>query len=174
MGEPVLTLQGKTESAVIIRRLRVIDVERRTPPSDAVVIFPDGGGGGVLAVRYFELNMSDPPQVISRRGIEDPDGHRDPAVKLPVKVSSSDPEQFVFHITGPPCFCDWKLAIDWKSGKQSGTMIVDRGFGKIRSDTARAEKIPSFLRAFRRQMGRQKLSKRKSSIRLIISHQAAP
>ena len=60
MGEPVLTLQGKTESAVIIRRLRVIDVERRTPPSDAVVIFPDGGGGGVLAVRYFELNMSDP------------------------------------------------------------------------------------------------------------------
>jgi hypothetical protein len=97
VGEPVLTLQGKTESAVIIKRLRVIDVERRTPPSHAVVIFPDGGGGGVMAVRYFELKMSDPPQVISRRGIEDPDGHRDPAVKLPVKVSNNDPEQFVFH-----------------------------------------------------------------------------
>jgi hypothetical protein len=134
-SNPVLILQGKTESAVIIKRLRVIDVERSTPPSDAVLIFPDGGGGGVMAVRYFEIKMSDPPQVIPRRGSEDPDGHRDPAVKLPVKVSNSDPEQFVLDITGPPCFCDWRLGIDWESGQQRGTMIIDRGFGKIRSDT---------------------------------------
>jgi hypothetical protein len=75
--------------------------------------------------------MSDPPQVISRRGSEDPDGHRDPAVKLPVKVSNSDPEQFVLDITGPPCFCDWRLAIDWESGQQRGTMIMIEASGKL-------------------------------------------
>jgi hypothetical protein len=29
-----------------------------------------------------------------------------------------------------------RLAIDWESGQQRGTMIIERGFGKIRSDTA--------------------------------------
>jgi hypothetical protein len=136
VGTPVLTLQGKTESAVIIERLRVIGIERSTPPSEAVVIFPDGGGGGVMAVRHFELQMSDPPRVISRRGDVDPNGDREPAIKLPVKVTASDPEVFVLDITGPPCFCSFSLAVDWKSGEQHGTMIIDRGFGKIRADTA--------------------------------------
>ena len=77
------------------------------------------GAAESLAVRHFELKMSDLPQIISRRGTEDPNGHRDPAVKLPVKVTNSDPEQFVLDITGPPCFCDWRLAIDWPSGEHT-------------------------------------------------------
>jgi hypothetical protein len=135
LSTPVLTLQGKSDDAVIITAMRVTELERSTPPSDTVAIFPCGTGGGVMAVRHFELKMTDPPKVISRRGDVDPNGDRDPAIKLPVKVSNGDPEIFVLKITGPPCFCAWNLEIDWKSGGQRGTMTVTRRFGKIRSDT---------------------------------------
>jgi hypothetical protein len=135
LASPVLTLQGKNDDAVIITAMRVTEMERSAPPPDTVAIFPCGTGGGVMAVRHFELKMTDPPRVISRRGEVDPDGNREPAIKLPVKVSNSDPEIFVLKISGPPCFCAWNLELDWKSGGQRGTMTVSRPFGKTRSDT---------------------------------------
>jgi hypothetical protein len=55
---------------------------------------------------------------------------------LPIKVSNSDPEVFYFKVTGPDCFCEWRLAINWTSRGRSGTTVVGQSFGPVKSDTA--------------------------------------
>jgi hypothetical protein len=42
---------------------------------------------------------------------------------------------FYSEVTGPKCFCEWRLAIDW-AGRGRSDEHSDHGFGKIRSDTA--------------------------------------
>jgi hypothetical protein len=127
-----LTIEGKTEHAVVINRMRVVDLKRNPPPSDAVGILSCGGSGGSVYPRFFEADMSDPPKVISRKSPYQGGGE---IVKLPVKVSNSDPEVFVLSPGGPECFCEWRLAIDWISGGRSGTSIVNHPFGRFVSDT---------------------------------------
>jgi hypothetical protein len=94
--------------------------------------------GGSVAPRYFEVNMGNPAKITPRPApFADEEGKRQPAIKFPIKlkVSNSDLELLVLKVTGPDCFCEWRLAIDWTSSGRSGTTIVDHGFAKIRSDT---------------------------------------
>jgi hypothetical protein len=140
LSEAELTIQGNTEDAVIIHRLRVVDLERKPAVKDAIGVLPCGGSGGDMYPRSFEVVMGDQPQIRHRR-VENapvPEGVPTPEpldTDLPIKVSNSDPEIFMLKVTGPECFCEWRLAIDWTSRGQSGTTVVDHGFGKIRSDT---------------------------------------
>jgi hypothetical protein len=134
-----LTVQGKTQDAVILHGLRVVDLKAQDPPSDVADILPCGRVyQQVVPVRYFEVNLSDPPQIRSSPAPE-PDpytGKIEPATTFPYQVSNTDPEVFVLIATGPACFCDWRLALDWTSGGRSGTTIIDHGFGKVRIDTS--------------------------------------
>ena len=145
LGGPVLTVQGESEDAVVLKRLRVVDLERHRPPSSAIGVLSCGPAGGDMNVRYIEIKMDKPPQVVARPApFPDEDVKEKPAVKFPIKVSNSDPEFFVLQISGPECFCDWRLAIDWTSGGRSGTTVVDHGFGKIRSDTREHKQRPLY------------------------------
>jgi hypothetical protein len=92
------------------------------------------------------VNLGHPPKIIARPSPDIINGRHEPAVKLPikVKVSDIDPEVYVFRVTGPDCFCEWKLAIDWTNGGRSGTTLVDHGFGKIRSDTKSYNERPLY------------------------------
>ena len=141
LGAAELTVQGKTQDAVVLRGLRLIDVEKHTPPTDVATILPCGPGGGHLGVRYFEVNFGDQPGIIARPS-EDENGNLDPdigepAVKFPFKVSNTEPEIFLLQISGPPCFCSWRIALDWISMGRSGTTVLDHGFGKIKSNTTK-------------------------------------
>jgi hypothetical protein len=131
-----LTLQGNTEDAVVIKALRVIDVERHRPPADAVGILSCGPAGGGMTIKHFDVKMGKHPKVVSGPPTVSPDGEKSVNVRLPIKVSNNDPEIFVLRVTGPKCFCEWRLAIDWTTRGRSGTTIVDHGFGKIKSDTS--------------------------------------
>ncbi len=134
-----LTIQGKTEDAVTLHRLRVVDLGVQDPPSDVAHIFPCGRvRREVVPVRYFEVNFSDPAQVIPRPApAPDPQtGQIEPAKAFPFQVSNSNPEVFVLIVRGQACFCDWRLALDWTSGGRSGTTTIDHGFGKLRTDTS--------------------------------------
>jgi hypothetical protein len=147
-GSPVsITVQGKTEDAVLIRHLRIVDLKRNPAPSNAVYVLKCGPVGGDAGPRYFEVNMSDPAKITPRPApYANEDGKRQPAIKFPIKlkVSNSDLELLVFKVTGPDCFCEWRLAIDWTSGGRSGTTIIDHGFAKIRSDTRQNTQRPVF------------------------------
>ena len=129
-----LTVEGKTGSAVVLNRFRVIDIKRKAPPADAVQIQPCGPAGGAVILRQIDVNLGDPVKVTSIP-YEDPiTGDEVPAVNFPFKVSNNDPEVFLIEPTGATCFCEWRLAIDWTSGGRTGTTVVDRGFGPIISD----------------------------------------
>jgi hypothetical protein len=133
-GKFELTVEGKTDAAVVLKRFRVIDVKRKSIPADAVNLLSCGPSGGAVTVRQFEVNMSDPLTFTPVPG-EDPNtGDEVPGVDFPFKVSNNDPEVFLLWPTSATCFCEWRLAIDWTSGGRSGTTIVDRGFGPIISD----------------------------------------
>ena len=129
-----LTVEGKTDSAVVLNRFRVIDIKRKAAPADAVHLQPCGPAGGSVILRQVDVNLGDPVKVTSVP-YEDPiTGDEVPAVNFPFKVSNDDPEVFLIEPTGATCFCEWRLAIDWTSGGRSGTTVVDRGFGPIISD----------------------------------------
>ena len=129
-----LTVEGKTDNAVVLNRFRVIDIKRKAAPADAVHIQPCGPAGGAVILRQVDVNLGDPVKVTSVP-YEDPiTGDEVPAVNFPFKVSNNDPEVFLIEPTGATCFCEWRLAIDWTSGGRTGTTVVDRGFGPIISD----------------------------------------
>jgi hypothetical protein len=135
-GKMILTIQGRTGSAVILEAMRIENFERNPAPVDSVEVIPCFPGGGLQAVRYFEVDLGKRPRVIPRPSDPiPPDDKVQPAVKFPFKVSKSDPEVFEMWVSGPECLCSWRLAIDWSSEGRSGTTIVDRGFEKIRINT---------------------------------------
>jgi hypothetical protein len=144
-----LTVQGKSEDAVVLQRLRVVDFESNARPAGLIGILPCGPTGGNVLPRYFDVLLSSPPQVIARPGDPEPGTEKrgERAVKFPFKVSNTDPEVFILEIKGPQCLCAWRLALDWTSVGRSGTIIVDRGFDKIRSDTTLSEDLPLYERS---------------------------
>jgi hypothetical protein len=129
-----LTIEGKSDSAVVIKRFRVIDLKKKLVPPDAVHLESCGPAGGAVTVRQFNANLSDPAKFTPVSGQDPITGEDVPAVDFPFKVSNDDPEVFLIEPIEPTCFCEWRLAIDWTSGGRSGTTVVDRGFGPIRSD----------------------------------------
>jgi hypothetical protein len=143
-----LTVQGKSEEAVVLQGLRVVELESNPRPADLVAILPCGPRGGIVVTRYFDVILSSPPQVVARPGEPEPGSTErgEPEVKFPFKVSSTDPEVFDLEIKGQPCLCAWRLALDWTSVGRSGTVVVDRGFDKIRTDTSLSEDVPIYNR----------------------------
>ncbi len=136
----VLTVQGKGEEAVVLTGLRIKELERLPEPTHLADLLPCGATGGALEERFFKVDFGDPPKVTAEPGYDASTGKvvQAPA-KFPFKVSVSDPEVFYLELEERPCFCTWRLALDWVSGGRSGTTVIDRGFGKIRTDSNRDE-----------------------------------
>ena len=129
-----LTVQGKTSTAVVLKRFRVVNLKRDPVPPNPVQILSCGGGGGAVTVRQFDVNLSDPVKFTPVPDEDPGTGEEVPALDFPFKVTENDPEVFLLAATGTTCFCEWRLAIDWTSGGRSGTTVIDRGFGPIKSD----------------------------------------
>jgi hypothetical protein len=137
-GKMILTIQGKSQSAVVIDALRIVDLERHPAPPHAVEVLPCDPEGGLQTVRFFEVDLGKRPKVMPRPSDPlPPDDKPQPAAKFPFKVSRSDPEVFELWVEGPECLCAWRLAIDWTSGGQSRTTFLDHGFDKIKTNTTR-------------------------------------
>jgi hypothetical protein len=136
----ILTVQGNSEDAVVLKGIRIVDLERSPAPSNVSAVYPCEGGGGHLDRRYFELVLDEHPRLTARPGRSVDDTITEPVKDFPFKVSNSDPEYFEFDIVdGPPCLCSWKIALDWTSRGRSGTTIIDRGFSGIRTVVTKAD-----------------------------------
>ena len=126
----VLTIQGTSDQAVVLHGFDVLEVEREDLPDDPHLVSMCKPFGGPLDVRYLALDFAEEAPVLVAR----PGGDEE-AVDFPYSVSKSEPEYFLieFADTELECLCSWQLGVRWTSGSQSGTLIVDRGFGKIRT-----------------------------------------
>jgi transcriptional regulator with XRE-family HTH domain len=116
--EVTLTVQGTGEETVVVERLTVRTVARRTPLAwnDYVMGYPGVGCGGNVPTRSFTVALD-----AARPTVVPEAGHRD----FPFKVSESDPE--VFHIYADASAYDvrWTLALEWSSGSRHGVLQVD-------------------------------------------------
>jgi hypothetical protein len=134
-----LTVHGTTQDVVTLQRLHVLDLKTQATPSNTAYLYPCGRiRRQVVPVRYFEMNLDDPAQVIARPapGPNPQTGEIEQATTFPYQVSNTEAESFLIIVRGLACFCAWRLGLDWTSGERSGTTIVDHGFGEVRTDTS--------------------------------------
>ena len=132
-----LTVQGKTQDAVILNGLRVVDLKAQDPPSNVADILPCGHVyQEVVPVRYFEVDLSDPLQIRSSPA-PDPDPYtgkssrQQPSLtKFPTPtrrylyLSPPDRHAFVigdWHSTGPVAGAPERPSLITASGKSGLT-----------------------------------------------------
>ncbi|MFG2133855.1 helix-turn-helix domain-containing protein [Streptomyces sp. NPDC048751] len=118
-----ISVQGRSTTAVVLEALRVRVVGRSEPaPGNSYAM--DHGCGGSISPRYFAVNLdADRPIAHSVAGSDE--GTPIPAVQLPYRVSSEDPEVLLVTARTEGCDCRWYLELDWSSQGRTGTVRID-------------------------------------------------
>ncbi|WP_408058988.1 helix-turn-helix domain-containing protein [Streptomyces canus] len=118
-----ISVQGRNSTAVVLEDLRVRVVSRGTPAKGNSYAM-DQGCGGALTPRYFSVDLDkDRPIAHSQSGN---DGENViPAVRMPYRVSSEDPEVLLVTAETEGCDCGWYLELDWSSQGRTGTARID-------------------------------------------------
>ncbi|MFC8429095.1 helix-turn-helix domain-containing protein [Streptomyces sp. NPDC057253] len=118
-----ISVQGRSSTAVVLEDLRVRVVSRGAPVQGTAYAM-DQGCGGALTPRYFSVDLDkDRPIAQSRPGNDS--GNVIPAVRMPYRVSSTDPEILLVTAETVTCDCGWYLELDWSSQGRTGTVRVD-------------------------------------------------
>jgi len=122
LQEITLTLVGDESKSVVITDVRLADVKAVTPPENPVVVgeCPPGAGG-------LPTNTMRPDFESGAIEMLDPDGTEITALTI---GSGGSPEVFlivpaVVTAEKPPCYCTWRIAIDWTSSNGKGTETLD-------------------------------------------------
>ncbi|WP_345586739.1 helix-turn-helix transcriptional regulator [Streptomyces prasinosporus] len=124
-GETIvaLSVQGTSDTAVVLTALRVRVAGRGEPaPGNAYAM--DQGCGGALTPRYFDVDL-DMDRPVARAVAGNDAGTPVPAVRLPYRVSATDPEVLLVTARTGTCDCRWYLELDWSSRGRTGTVRVD-------------------------------------------------
>ncbi|WP_329500745.1 helix-turn-helix transcriptional regulator [Kitasatospora herbaricolor] len=118
-----ITVQGRTEAAVVLEALRVRVVGRAAPVRGTVYSTGQGCGGD-LDPRSFAVDLDlDRPIARPVQGAEA--GASSPARQLPYRVSSTDPEVLMVDARAVGCDCLWYLELEWSSQGRTGTERID-------------------------------------------------
>ncbi|MEV4788292.1 helix-turn-helix domain-containing protein [Streptomyces tuirus] len=118
-----LTVQGRTDTAVVLEALRV-RVVGRTAPARGNAYAMDRGCGGSITPRSFDVNL-DKDRPIARAVAGSDAGTPIPAVRMPYRVSARDPEVLLVNARTQGCDCRWYLELDWSSQGRTGTVRID-------------------------------------------------
>ncbi|WTJ33121.1 helix-turn-helix domain-containing protein [Streptomyces luteogriseus] len=118
-----LTVQGRTDTAVVLEALRV-RVVGRTAPAQGNAYAMDRGCGGSITPRSFDVNL-DKDRPIARAVAGNDTGTPIPAVRMPYRVSARDPEVLLVNARTQGCDCRWYLELDWSSQGRTGTVRID-------------------------------------------------
>lgn len=118
-----LSVQGTSDTAVVLTALRV-RVAGRSDPAPGNAYAMDQGCGGALTPRYFDVDL-DKDRPIARAVAGNDAGTPIPAVRMPYRVSVTDPEVLRVTARTANCDCRWYLELDWSSRGRTGTVRVD-------------------------------------------------
>ncbi len=125
-GEETLvevSVQGTSDTAVVLTALRV-RVAGRSEPAPGNAYAMDQGCGGALTPRYFDVDL-DKDRPIARAVAGNDAGTPIPAVRMPYRVSATDPEVLMITARTEGCDCRWYLELDWSSQGRTGTVRID-------------------------------------------------
>ncbi|MEV6014522.1 MULTISPECIES: helix-turn-helix domain-containing protein [unclassified Streptomyces] len=117
-----VTVQGRTDTAVVLEALRV-RVVGRSAPLKGTDYFTGQGCGGDLAPGTFKVDL-DRNRPIARP-VASLEGGTTPARHLPYRVSAADPEVLTIDAQTEGCDCRWFLELDWSSQGRTGTVRID-------------------------------------------------
>ncbi|WP_432118073.1 helix-turn-helix domain-containing protein [Streptomyces sp. bgisy032] len=142
-GETVvrLTVQGLSDTAVVLEALRV-RVSGRQEPARGNAYAMDQGCGGALTPRYFDVDL-DKDRPLARPVAGSDAGTPIPAVSLPYRVSARDPEVLLVTARTQGCDCRWYLELDWSSQGRRGTVRVDDGGSPFRTSALKG--LPRYM-----------------------------
>ncbi|MGW3988410.1 helix-turn-helix domain-containing protein [Streptomyces sp. NPDC004830] len=118
-----LSVQGRTDTAVVLEDLRV-RVVGRTAPVEGNAYAMDQGCGGAVTPRYFEVDL-DKDRPLARAVAGNDAGTPIPAVRMPYRVSAREPEVLLVTAGTRSCDCRWYLELDWSSQGRRGTVRID-------------------------------------------------
>ncbi|WP_395571889.1 helix-turn-helix domain-containing protein [Streptomyces sp. BK79] len=118
-----LSVQGRSDTAVVLEALRV-RVVGRTAPAEGNAYAMDQGCGGSITPRYFAVDL-DKDRPLARAVAGSDSGTPIPAVRMPYRVSAKDPEVLLVTAGTSSCDCRWYLELDWSSQGQKGTVRID-------------------------------------------------
>ncbi|MFD7956588.1 helix-turn-helix domain-containing protein [Streptomyces ardesiacus] len=118
-----LSVQGRSDTAVVLEALRV-RVAGRTAPAGGNAYAMDQGCGGSLTPRSFTVDL-DKDRPIARAVAGNDSGTPIPAPHMPYRVSAKDPEVLLVTASTNSCDCRWYLELDWSSQGRTGTVRVD-------------------------------------------------
>jgi len=118
-----ISVQGLSDTAVVLEALRVRVVGRAEPAAGNAYAM-DQGCGGALTPRHFAVDL-DKDRPIARSVAGNDAGTPIPAVRLPYRVSAEDPEVLLVTARTEGCDCRWWLELDWSSQGRTGTVRVD-------------------------------------------------
>ncbi|KES08565.1 DNA-binding protein [Streptomyces toyocaensis] len=135
-----LSVQGTSDTAVVLTALRV-RVTGRAAPAPGNVYAMDEGCGGALTPRYFDVDL-DKDRPIARAVAGNDAGTPIPAVRMPYRVSATDPEVLAVTARTGACDCSWYLELDWSSQGRTGTVRVDDHGRPFR--TSGVEELPRY------------------------------
>jgi hypothetical protein len=136
-----LSVQGRSDTAVVLDALRVRVVGRADPVQGNAYAM-DQGCGGSLTPRSFDVDL-DKDRPIARAVAGSDAGTPIPAVSMPYRVSARDPEVLLVNARTRGCDCRWYLELDWSSQGRSGTVRVDDGGRPFR--TSGIAGLPRYL-----------------------------
>ncbi|GKQ36168.1 helix-turn-helix transcriptional regulator [Streptomyces sp. A012304] len=118
-----ISVQGRSSTAVVLTALRV-RVVGRTAPVAGNVYAMDQGCGGAITPRHFAVDL-DKDRPIARSVAGNDAGAPIPAVRMPYRVSATDPEVLLVTARTEGCACSWYLELDWSSQGRTGTVRID-------------------------------------------------
>ncbi|MGX1545701.1 helix-turn-helix domain-containing protein [Streptomyces adustus] len=118
-----ITVQGRTDAAVVLEALRVRVVGRAAPVKGNVYATGQGCGGG-LGPHSFTVAL-DKDRPIAHAVPAYVGETLVPAMDLPYRVSVTDPEVLTVDARTDGCDCRWYLELDWSSQGRTGTERID-------------------------------------------------
>ena len=118
-----ISVQGRTSTAVVLAALRV-RVVGRTAPAPGTAYSMAQGCGGDITPRYFGVNLDAHRPLVKPEPGSDR-GRTVPVVRLPYRVSATDPEVLLVKARTGTCDCRWYLELDWSSQGRTGTLRID-------------------------------------------------
>ncbi|MFD8201465.1 helix-turn-helix domain-containing protein [Streptomyces sp. NPDC059701] len=136
-----LSVQGRSDTAVVLEALRV-RVVGRTAPAEGNAYAMDQGCGGSITPRYFAVDL-DKDRPIARAVAGNDSGTPIPAVRMPYRVSAKDPEVLLVTAGTSSCDCRWYLELDWSSQGRKGTVRIDDDGRPFR--TSAIEVLPRYV-----------------------------
>ncbi|CAL9290294.1 hypothetical protein SUDANB51_06478 [Streptomyces sp. enrichment culture] len=142
-GETIveLSVQGRSDTAVVLHALRVRVVGRAAPVQGNAYAMNQGCGGAVTP-RHFAVNL-DKDRPLAHAVPGNDTGTPIPAVRMPYRVSAQDPEVLLVTARTEGCDCRWYLELDWSSQGRRGTIRIDDDGHPFRTSGIRG--LPRYL-----------------------------